>query len=42
MRDGHLQVLLRHPDAIALLVVAMAVLSRTGPPHCLLRFMGLI
>jgi hypothetical protein len=42
MRDGHLQVLLRHPDAIALLIVAMTVLTRSGPPYCLLRMVGLV
>ena len=42
MRDGHLQLLLRHPDAIALAVIAMTLLARAGPPYCLLRFVGLI
>jgi hypothetical protein len=42
MGNGHLKVLLRHPDAIALAVIAMLVLSRAGPPYCLLRIVGLI
>jgi hypothetical protein len=42
MRDGHLKLLLRHPDAIALIVIAMTLLARAGPPYCLLRFVGLI
>ena len=40
MRDSHLQLLLRHPDAIALVIIAMMALSRVGAPHCLLRFFG--
>ena len=42
MKDSHLQALLRHPDAIALAIIAMAMLSRVGPPYFLLRFVGLI
>jgi hypothetical protein len=42
MKDGHLQLLLRHPDAVALAIIALTVLSRVGPPYCLLRFVGLI
>jgi len=40
MRDTHLQLLLRHPDAVALVVIAMVALSRVAPPHCLLRMFG--
>jgi hypothetical protein len=42
MKDGHLRMLLCHPDAVALAIIAMMVLSRVGPPYCLLRFVGLI
>jgi hypothetical protein len=42
MRNGHLQVLLRHPEVVALVIIAMMVLSRAGPPYCLLRIVGLI
>ena len=42
MKDSHLQTLLRHPDAIALAIIAMAMLSRVRPPYYLLRFFGLI
>jgi hypothetical protein len=42
MRNGHLQVLLRHPDAVALTIIAMTVLSRASPPYVLLSFVGLI
>jgi hypothetical protein len=41
MKDGHLQVLLRHPEVVALGIIAMALLSRACPP-CLLRIVGLI
>ena len=42
MKHSRIQALLRHPDAIALMIIAMAILSRAGPPHCLLRIIGLI
>jgi hypothetical protein len=40
MRDGYPQLLQRHPDAIALVIIATLTLSRVAPPHCLLRLFG--
>ena len=41
MRDRHLEVFLRHPEVVALAIVAMTILSSTGPTYFLLRFVGL-
>lgn len=41
MNHGLLQLILRHPDAIALFFIAMALASRSSQACCLLQLTGL-
>lgn len=41
MNEGFLHTLLRHPDVIAIALIAMVISSQSNPPAYLLQLAGL-